>query len=311
MDISSKFIKDISLAELVNISSSDNNEHDCASLLPGDFEEDDNCFEQESDPLDLPINERLEYALCAYHGAFQKYEKHVQSLQPKKKPSMTRPTYREFAQLYKVNHTTLMRRYKGKTQALKKRLKDRQRLTPAEEISIVDWILLLESWNFPPLVSQVRELAEEILRRKKNFTPLAIHWPQKFIIRHLEISSRWSQPFERDCANNATYETISHWFYLIETTIQRLQILQEDCYNMDEKGFSMGLIGKEKVFCSRDNLHPYMKEPTNTKWVSVLECISACGDILPLFIIFKAKIILEAWVKIVQRGGRVCLSDKR
>ena len=79
---------------------------------------------------------------------------------------------------------------------------------------------------------------------------------------------------------------------------------------MDEKGFGMGLIGKEKVFCSRDNLHPYMKEPTNTEWVSVLECISACGDILPPFIIFKAKIMLEAWVKKVQRRGRVCLSDK-
>ena len=57
---------------------------------------------------------------------------------------MMQPTYREFAQLYKVNHTTLMRRYKAKTQALKKRLENWQRLTLAEEISIVDWILLLK-----------------------------------------------------------------------------------------------------------------------------------------------------------------------
>ena len=61
MDTSSKFIKDISLAELVNISSSDNVKHDCASLLPGDFKKDDNCSEQEFDLLDLSIIECLEH----------------------------------------------------------------------------------------------------------------------------------------------------------------------------------------------------------------------------------------------------------
>lgn len=29
---------------------------------------------------------------------------------------------------------------------------------------------------------------------------------------------------------------------------------------MDDKGFDMGLTGKEKEFGSKENLHPYMKE---------------------------------------------------
>lgn len=70
---------------------------------------------------------------------------------------------------------------------------------------------------------------------------------------------------------------------------------------MDKKSFGIGLSGKEKVFCSKDNLQPYMKEPTNTKWVSLLECISANSRIFPPFIIFKGKIMMEAWVKEIKK----------
>ena len=186
MDIFPKVIENIPLAEDV-----DNVALDLAPQLLSDLEEDYNSsMEQKSDLPCHPTAERLEYALCAYHKALQEYEKHVRSLQPKEKPSITRPTYREFARSYNINHTILMRRYKSKTQALKKVLEDRQRLTSAKEISIVNWILQLESWNFPPLVSRVKELAEEILRKKKDFTPLRIHWPQKFLTRHPEISSQ-------------------------------------------------------------------------------------------------------------------------
>lgn len=66
---------------------------------------------------------------------------------------------------------------------------------------------------------------------------------------------------------------------------------------MDKKGFGMELLDKKKVFYSKDNLHPYIKEPTNTKLVFVLECISASGCILLPYVIFKAKIMIKAWVK--------------
>ena len=59
-----------------------------------------------------------------------------------------------------------MRRYKGEKQALQRVLELKQRLTAAEEASIIDWILQLESWNLPPLESRVRELAKKILKGK-------------------------------------------------------------------------------------------------------------------------------------------------
>ena len=140
------------------------------------------------------------------------------------------------------------------------------------------------------MVSRVRELAEEILRKRGDIEPLGIHWPANFLARHKEIASRWSQPLEGDRANNATHETISHWFELIRETIQKYAIQQEDTYNMDEKGFGMGLTGKEKGFCCKDNLEPGMKESTNTERVSLLECISASGLFLPPYISLRLRL---------------------
>ena len=60
---------------------------------------------------------------------------------------------------------------------------------------------------------------------------------------------------------------------------------------MDEKGFSMGLMDKDKVFFPKKNLELMMLEPTNTKF---LECISANSQVSSLYIIFKAKIMIEA-----------------
>ena len=205
----------------------------------------------------------------------------------------------------------MRRRYTGKTKKAQYTNERQQRLTPAEEISIVDEILQLKAWNFPLMVSWVQELAERILRKREDLEPLEMHWPTKFLARHKKIASQWSQPLERDRANNATHEIISHWFKLIKDIIQKYAIQQEDTYNMDEKGFGMGLTGKEKVFCSKDNLEPKMKEPTNTKWVSLLECISANGGILPLYIIFKTMIMMESWLKELKKEDKIGISDKR
>lgn len=115
------------------------------------------------------------------------------------------------------------------------------------------------------MVSQIQELAERILKKRGDLEPLGIHWPTKFFARHKENASQRSQPLKRDWVNNTTHETISHWFELIKDTIQKYAIQQKNTYNINKKSFGMGLTGKEKVFCSKDNLEPKMKEPTNTK----------------------------------------------
>ncbi|MCJ1426270.1 hypothetical protein MMC29_004173, partial [Sticta canariensis] len=146
--------------------------------VPNEKVHDDNIPE-------IPMAEQLEYALCAYHKAFEDYETQPKSSTQKNR--INRPIY---ARLYHVDHTTLRRRYKNETEKAQYTNERRQRFTPAEEISIVDWILQLEAWNFPPMVSRVRELAEGILRKREDLEPLEIHWPTKFLARHKQITSQ-------------------------------------------------------------------------------------------------------------------------
>ena len=101
----------------------------------------------------------------------------------------------------------------------------------------------------------------------------------------------------------------------MESVIQKYDIQPEDTYNMDEKGFALGVAGRVKVICSQDDLQVYATQDGNREWVSLIECISADRKLLEMFIIFKSVssgVSLAATVgvrhKAVPRSSRMRLS---
>ena len=48
-----------------------------------------------------------------------------------------------------------------------------------EEKAILDWIIRLQAWNWPPRIEQVRLMAEELLRLKGDDDSIGINWPFK------------------------------------------------------------------------------------------------------------------------------------
>lgn len=66
---------------------------------------------------------------------------------------------------------------------------------------------------------------------------------------------------------------------MISNTLKEYDIEQEDVYNMDEKGFALGLLGKHRVICS---IHhpPMLTQDGNREWVSLIECACADGEVL-------------------------------
>jgi len=75
-------------------------------------------------------------------------------------------------------------------------------------------------------------------------------------------------------------------------------ILPENIYNVDEKGFMMGLTTKVKVICRREK-----KKKRNTRkthlgkreMITVRETISAGGSVLPPMIIYKGQAHYKGW----------------
>ena len=84
---------------------------------------------------------------------------------------------------------------------------------------------------------------------------------------------------------------IQGWFRFIQNTVAKYGILQEDIYNFDETGFQIGVISTSKVVTrSQRKGRAKTKQPGNRKWVTVVNTISACGWVVPAFIIFEAKL---------------------
>jgi hypothetical protein len=70
----------------------------------------------------------------------------------------------------------------------------RQRLTLAEEKVLREYCIQLERWGCPARISQLRFIAEELLKAKGDTTPIGKNWPRAFLDRHPDLKSVFTTP---------------------------------------------------------------------------------------------------------------------
>jgi hypothetical protein len=205
---------------------------------------------------------------------------------------------RAAARVYDVPHTSLVERLCGRTNAKDSQVKN-QKLSPTEESVLLQWIISMDDRGQSPRVATVRETANLILaNRDPSASPptVGVNWPKRFIDRHPELKTRFSQRYDYQRALCEDPKIIREWFRLVQNTIAKYGILLEDIYNFDETGFQMGIIGTAKVVTGSERiLHPKIIQPGNTEWVTVVEGINAAGWTLPSMIIFKGKLHQASW----------------
>ena len=172
----------------------------------------------------------------------------------------------------------------------------RQRLLPEAEDALIDWILQMQAWGWPPRCLQLRLMAIELLCLKGDTAPLGVNWNQKFLRRHPNLATRFTQSLDKERAMMHDTEKIEAWFELFARVMIEYDIQLEDLYNMDEKGFAMGILGSLQVICSKHERaqKALITQCGNREWVSLLETVSATGKILKPWIILKGKVVLKA-----------------
>ena len=74
-----------------------------------------------------------------------------------------------------------------------------------------------------------------------------------------------------------------------------LKVQPENIYNMDEMGLLPGLALKVRVICRRGRRNPWYTQDGNREMVTVVECVSAAGRILPPMHIYKGSAHLMGW----------------
>jgi len=78
-------------------------------------------------------------------------------------------------------------------------------------------------------------------------------------------------------------------------------ISDTNMYNMDEKGFMMGVALRGKVICRKHQRSPKMTQDGFREWVTVIETVSGDGRVLRPMSINKGKAHYMGWYAEIQK----------
>jgi hypothetical protein len=106
-----------------------------------------------------------------------------------------------------------------------------------EEASLKKWILDMDERGLPPTQDMVRTMANLLLSHKGEPEAVSLNWVSHFIKQHDEITSKYTHKYDYQRAKCEDPKIIKQWFDLVQNTIVKYGILEQDIYNFDETGF--------------------------------------------------------------------------
>ena len=124
---------------------------------------------------------------------------------------------------------------------------------PVEEKVLKEYCLKLEEQDCPARVSQLRVMAEGLLKAKGDTTLLGKNQPSTFLKRYPNLKSVFTTPQDQNQQLSEDQDIINHWFELYKATVKKYKIQAEDTYNMDEKEVALGLRIKVRSIVSKSN----------------------------------------------------------
>ena len=145
---------------------------------------------------------------------------------------------RKAAKIYRVDHTTLIRRRGGKPARINT-MPNSRNLTELEEEIIVQEILDRNSRGFPPRYCDVEDMANR-LRAARDAPRVGQRWASNFVKRQEQLRTRFTRPYDYQRALCEDPKVIKDWFRLVRNTITKYSIVEADIWNFGETGFLMG-----------------------------------------------------------------------
>jgi hypothetical protein len=170
-----------------------------------------------------------------------------------------------------------------------------KKLTQSEEEAIVQYVIELDARAFPPRLSGVEDMANQLLR-VRNAPPVGQLWAHRFVRRKEELRTRYTRRYDYQRAKCEDPKVIGEWFALVRNVKAKYGIVDDDIYNFDETGFIMGIIFAGMVVTTSDG-HGKAKlaQPGNREWATVIQGVNALGWTIPPFIILAAQYHLAHW----------------
>ena len=163
-----------------------------------------------------------------------------------------------------------------------------QRLNNEEEKVLVQWLRDLQKQHQPPTFPKIRAIIEEVLRNRGDLRPLGKHYITRLLARHTDLKKGKSRAMDVKRLSALDSGIVSEFFDEFERLRDQYKINLEDIWNMDETGFQMGQTHATCVVFDPAVGRPTVPGTGNTKWVSIIECISH-ERVLKPYMIFDGK----------------------
>lgn len=138
-------------------------------------------------------------------------------------------------------------------------------------------------------------------RFQNNFPGL--DWFKGFMYRHREyISERMAENIKRSRAAICTSITITTYFEELKISLEGIT---PDCIvNYDETNITDDP-GRKKIVARRGCQHPERIMDSSKSSVSVMFAGTASGNLLPPYIVYKAKNIYNGWTENGSKRGKI------
>ncbi|KAF4547059.1 Hypothetical protein D9617_62g044160 [Elsinoe fawcettii] len=209
------------------------------------------------------------------------------------------PNVAATAAKFNLVRSTLWRRWKGITTERPHVIEDSRFLNDQQEQQLLLHIRQLCDRCLPPTPAIVAEIAAQLGGRAPGH-----NWCSRFIERHKdELDSHYLNYLDLERHQADSVASFEQYFSIIGKKMDGYQILPENTYNMDEKGFLLGKITKSKRVFPKDlkasEKLPGAGQDGSREFITVVATICVDGTALPLLLIYDSTTgsIQDSWVQ--------------
>ena len=215
-----------------------------------------------------------------------------------------RPSYTKLAAKYKIDRSTLSRRHQGSQAPRETQAAHQLKLSPQQQLELVRYIKGLTKRGLPPTREMIRNFSSEVAKQQ-----LSESWVTRFINNHdIHLISKWTTGLDRVRHLADSESKYRLYFELLHQKITQYQLEARDIYNMDEKGFLIGIINRGKrIFSKRMWVKKEVRatiQDGSREFLTLLACCCADGSSLPPGLIYaSAKGAIQSnWVDDIKAG---------
>ena len=189
-------------------------------------------------------------------------------------------SFQDLAAEFEVPRSTLNDRARGRKSRQKAHEKE-QALPPAIEDALEKWAQKMDDHGFPPRLDIFKAVAQELAEKNAeqmgdpNRAKLGESWLQKFLDRHPKVSSKFGSNLDRQRALAGSPGPIIDYFNKLKKVLKKYNFLPENIYNMDEKGFMLGMSNRAKVICRAGRRPPRVTQDGARELITVIETVCA------------------------------------